>query len=249
MDEAEKQLFTKRNVVSFLVVAILILVIPFGVNLIETQTRIRSQAAAGDAINFAGDNVKCEVKNGKEECLATDDTVNIEFKYGQIGSATVPPALGASISLASGGQEITIQQGQTITFNVASGGLNPSQHKLNAYVTKIASPNIIPENCPANKIVGNNKEWCLLSLGSASSYPNVSWTAPTNASGTYFIEVNMDLNDPNTAATVFHCTGNPWCEWPGKGACGVGSNCDTQCKARYNWSDCGDNDFIKVVVN
>ncbi len=56
MNDQLKELATKKNIIGLLVLAILILAIPLGVDLIERQQILKSQAAEA-AINFVGDNV------------------------------------------------------------------------------------------------------------------------------------------------------------------------------------------------
>lgn len=69
-------LFTKKNIISFLVLAIIILSIPLGVNLAKRQTEIRIQAAGGD-IGFP--DTETQACKGSH-CTTTSDLIKVEIK-------------------------------------------------------------------------------------------------------------------------------------------------------------------------
>ncbi len=56
MNDQFKELFTRKNIISLLVLAILVLAIPLGVRLIEQRAILTGQAAQAD-LNFTGPNV------------------------------------------------------------------------------------------------------------------------------------------------------------------------------------------------
>lgn len=80
MEEQTNQVFTKKNIISFLVIGILLLSIPFGVRLALEQTQLRSRAAVNVITFVQGDTVACKTVNNKEECTTTSDTVPVELR-------------------------------------------------------------------------------------------------------------------------------------------------------------------------
>lgn len=52
MMSSQDKLFSKKNLISFLLLAILILAIPLIVRLVQQQTQIKSKAASGNEITF-----------------------------------------------------------------------------------------------------------------------------------------------------------------------------------------------------
>lgn len=93
MEEQTKQFFTKKNIISFLVIGILLLSIPFGVRLALEQTQLRSRAAGNEITFVTGDTVACTTTNGKETCTTTSDTVPVELRspFGPPGSPIATP--------------------------------------------------------------------------------------------------------------------------------------------------------------
>lgn len=71
---SEEKLLSKKNLISLLLLAILIVGIPLGVNLAKQQQQLKSQAA-GDPIKFSGPGVDCS----KTECTTTSPAINIEL--------------------------------------------------------------------------------------------------------------------------------------------------------------------------
>ena len=52
MDYSSDKLFSKRNIIAYLILAIIILAIPVIVRLVQTQQLIKSQAASGSEITL-----------------------------------------------------------------------------------------------------------------------------------------------------------------------------------------------------
>lgn len=92
MEDQINQIFTKKNIISFLVIGILLLSIPFGVKLALEQTQLRSRAAVVPITFVAGDTVSCKTVNNREECTTTSDTVPVELRspLGPPGSPLTP---------------------------------------------------------------------------------------------------------------------------------------------------------------
>lgn len=67
-------LLSKKNIISLLLLAILIVGIPLGVRLAQNRQQLKSRAAA-DPIKFSGPGVDCS----KQECITTSPTINIEL--------------------------------------------------------------------------------------------------------------------------------------------------------------------------
>ena len=74
------KLFSKKNVITYLILAIIILSIPIGVRLAQQQTQLRSLAAGGD-IKFSGTGVTCDPNAASNEvgCKTTESNVRIEL--------------------------------------------------------------------------------------------------------------------------------------------------------------------------
>lgn len=87
MEDFENKVLTKRNVISFLLVGILVLAIPFATKLVQIREMLFSRAASTE-ITFTGDNVDCSA--GDDKCIAKSDTVEVEF-YSPLGDPGSPP--------------------------------------------------------------------------------------------------------------------------------------------------------------
>lgn len=72
--EAEK-LFSKKNLISYLMLAIIILAVPLTVKLVQEQQILKSRAQAAPPIKFTGTGVDCS----KPECTSTSPTLDIEL--------------------------------------------------------------------------------------------------------------------------------------------------------------------------
>lgn len=71
--QQEEKLFSKKNLIPYLILAIFILAIPLGVKLVQTQTQLKSRAAGGD-ITFRGTGVTCPATG---ECSATEAQIEV----------------------------------------------------------------------------------------------------------------------------------------------------------------------------
>lgn len=76
----QQQLFSKGNIISFLMIAILIVAIPVVVNLAQKQQQLKSQAA-GEEIKFSGPTVTCDsgAATGEVGCSTTAPEVRVEL--------------------------------------------------------------------------------------------------------------------------------------------------------------------------
>ncbi len=82
-DSIKEQTSKRKNVLTALMVVAAILIIPFGVKLIQQQQELKSKAA-NDSIQFAGDSVKCDTAG---KCTTTSKTVQVQLR-----SPLGPPA-------------------------------------------------------------------------------------------------------------------------------------------------------------
>lgn len=91
------KLFTKKNIISYLILAIMVVGIPFGVKLVQTQQQLKSQAAA-DPITFRGTGVSCPTVGG--ECSATEPQIEVvlESPFGAGAGGIVLPSPSSSPS-------------------------------------------------------------------------------------------------------------------------------------------------------
>ncbi|MDD2823332.1 MAG: hypothetical protein PHQ59_04620 [Candidatus Daviesbacteria bacterium] len=80
MEEVNKGLLNKKNIIALLVIGIMLLVIPVGVKLASEQQLFKSRAAA-DPITFSGDSVSPDKRT------TTSTTFTIELR-----SPLGPPA-------------------------------------------------------------------------------------------------------------------------------------------------------------
>lgn len=71
--QSEGKLFSKRNLISYLILLILILAIPLGLRLVQTQQKLASRAAGGE-VTFRGEGVDCPVTG---ECTATRSQIEV----------------------------------------------------------------------------------------------------------------------------------------------------------------------------
>lgn len=85
----EGNFFTKKNIITFLLVSIALLVIPFSVKLVQQQQFFRSKAAAEPSIVFKGEGVSCDSTGSN--CTSIKDTFQVEF-YSPLG----PPATSSA---------------------------------------------------------------------------------------------------------------------------------------------------------
>ncbi|MBI2040239.1 hypothetical protein HYT18_04135 [Candidatus Microgenomates bacterium] len=74
------KLFSKKNLITYLILAIIILAIPIGVRLVQQQTQLKSLAAESK-IEFSGDGVTCDpsVPSSAIACTTTESTITIEL--------------------------------------------------------------------------------------------------------------------------------------------------------------------------
>lgn len=88
--DSSDNLFTKKNLISLLILAIMIVAIPIGVKLIQNQQILKSRALA-PSIQFTGQGVTC---NGKS-CVTT--------QVDSTGHATVDLEITSPLGPPSGG--------------------------------------------------------------------------------------------------------------------------------------------------
>lgn len=88
---------SRRNIISFLLIGILMLAIPFGVRLVEQRQQVRSKATLSneDAIKFSGSGANCTTSAGGDQpsCAATANTLDIDLTspFGPPGQISQPP--------------------------------------------------------------------------------------------------------------------------------------------------------------
>ncbi|MDO8570130.1 MAG: hypothetical protein Q7R97_00910 [Candidatus Daviesbacteria bacterium] len=104
IEMSEKKLFSKKNVMTFLVIAIGLLVIPFSVRMLE-QANIIQIKATGDEITFVqGDNIDCTTGNTCK-AIGTKFQVLLKSPLGPPGTPvpTQPPTVTPLPTITPGG--------------------------------------------------------------------------------------------------------------------------------------------------
>lgn len=198
MEEQTNQIFTKKNILSFLVIGILLLSIPFGVKLALEQTQLRSKAANTEITFVPGDTVKCTTTNSVETCTTTSDTVPIELRspLGPPGAALTPtPTLTLTpiptdtsttipdcTSLTTTADLNNLQVGTNYTFNLTASGSAPITHvEMSVYDGA---------SCSASGM-SNLKPYLALPVNGPGTY-SITWT-PTKTGS--FIAYGRVWND------------------------------------------------------
>lgn len=74
-----RELLTKRNIISFLIIAVLLLAIPFSLKLIQQRQNIKSKATS-DPISFATGGSTGVTCDGSGNCTTTNTTVQVELR-------------------------------------------------------------------------------------------------------------------------------------------------------------------------
>ena len=100
MNDSIKSFLTKKNIISVLILALIIIAVPLSVSLVQQQQKLRSKAANEYPIFFSGSGVTTCNGETSENCNTTTSTVNIVFRspygpYGVPGTITPPPATTA----------------------------------------------------------------------------------------------------------------------------------------------------------
>lgn len=74
-----EELLSKKNIITFLILAILILAIPLSVSLLKQQ--VLKARATGQEIKFSGTGVTCDPNAAPNEvgCTTTSQTIRIEL--------------------------------------------------------------------------------------------------------------------------------------------------------------------------
>ncbi len=67
------KLFSRKNIIYYLILLILILAIPLSIRLVQTQQQLKSRAAAGE-VSFRGEGVNCPAAG---ECTATQSQIEV----------------------------------------------------------------------------------------------------------------------------------------------------------------------------
>jgi len=76
-DFSERKFLSKRNIITFLIIGILLLAIPVGVKLVQEQQLLKSKATGTEIQFVPDDNVSCDSGGN---CATTDPTVQIELR-------------------------------------------------------------------------------------------------------------------------------------------------------------------------
>lgn len=74
MEETNNTLFTKKNILTLLIIFIALLIIPVGVKLVQEQQQLKSRAGGAATINFTGSNVDSDKKT------TTSPDVEVELR-------------------------------------------------------------------------------------------------------------------------------------------------------------------------
>lgn len=72
----KEKLADKKNLLGILAVAILLVAVPFTVELVKQQQELRSQASSEPSLEFSGDGVNCDTQG---KCTTTNDTIQIDL--------------------------------------------------------------------------------------------------------------------------------------------------------------------------
>ncbi|MBI4037398.1 hypothetical protein HY385_03165 [Candidatus Daviesbacteria bacterium] len=132
--KSEEKLLSRKNILSVLMVLVLLLVIPFGVNLIQKQQIFKGKAAVVP-ITFTGTDVKCDAQGN---CSTTTGMVSADLRsplgppVGSGGTPTPTPGGGGSTKVyvdpnpaTSGSSVVMIATGpNTCSSNI---GFDPGQ--------------------------------------------------------------------------------------------------------------------------
>ncbi len=89
MDYSENKLFSKKNIISYLLLAILIVAIPVGIRLVQQQQILKSRAAGEAPITFKSPSGTNVVDCSKGECVTTSSTIDIEV-FSPLGAPASP---------------------------------------------------------------------------------------------------------------------------------------------------------------
>ncbi len=74
----EEKLFSKKNIITYLMLAIVALAIPLGVKLVQTQQTLKSRAATGNEIKFVPKTGELECTS--DRCTTTKPEVQVEIQ-------------------------------------------------------------------------------------------------------------------------------------------------------------------------
>lgn len=243
MEEQTTQIFTKKNIISFLVIGILLLSIPFGVRLVIEQTQLRSRAAA-DPITFVpSETVACKTVNNRQECTTTSDTVSIELRSPLGPPGSVIPTLSSNLNIngavVNNSRSYTVTKGTIVNFtaNAKSTGKDLTRGWMEVIKTdKTAAPcgsgtggTYRPDNL-----------WCVLqntALSGTSGTLTGTWTP--NTAGEYYITTSLFVSSNVSYTEGQGCTSVPWCVF------GTGNCKDNM----WTYGSCGPSGYIKLIVN
>lgn len=79
----QNSLFSKRNIITYLLLAVIALAIPVGIRLVQTQQLLKSKAATGNEVTFPG------LKQDSTGNYVTTDPQKVDIK---LESPLGPPA-------------------------------------------------------------------------------------------------------------------------------------------------------------
>lgn len=273
MNESENQLFTKKNIITFLLLGILVLAIPIAVILVQKQQELRSRAA-GEVVTFSGDGVACDSSG----CKTNSSTVDITFNspYGAFGTPaptatpappTNTPGPNTPTAIPPTGTPIPPTATPTpqpfggyvesITGNLAVGNQINFTAIANDYHTPswLAKGDVLiahgdgtqMDKSECSVIAGGS--WCnvgttgLIGQGNSPRFSG-AWTPKT--AGDYYVAVNVGTRSTElVGGDRIWCSGNPWCKYQGQSSCAAGGAC-VDCSTILS---CGGAAYRKFHVN
>ena len=73
-------LFSKKNLITYLLLAILAVAIPLGIQMVQQQIELRTKAT-GEEIKFSGTGVSCDpsIPASGVQCTTTNPTITVEL--------------------------------------------------------------------------------------------------------------------------------------------------------------------------
>lgn len=160
----ENKILSKKNITTFLIIGILVLVIPFTVKLVERQQTLKSRAAGENAITFVpGDNIECDASGN---CTTTDSTVELELKspIGPPGTIVPTPTTGPTNTptptLPPGVPTNTPTPTSSPRDCAVSWSLTPASPSANSTMTIVVTGNNDPQGWQNIGLWRNGQEIC-----------------------------------------------------------------------------------------
>lgn len=144
-DSNEDKFLTKKNVISLLIIAILILIVPVTVKVIKEQKQIFKSRAVGEVIDFPTQDNVIDIK-GEKVALKKDIKVQLNSPFGEPAGPTAVPCVVPPTGLAvNNGQAVTACS-VTLSWGAVSGAQSyyvrlDDGNKTNGKITSSAANN------------------------------------------------------------------------------------------------------------